>query len=134
MAADVNKQANEAQPSAPEQPKYRTVSEEELKRILADHQKWLETKGEKGTPADLQGAELGGANLQGANLRHANLQGAYLSGANLQGADLVRAKLQGAKLGRANLQGADLGRANLLKANLRGARGPRRRRAAVASS
>ena len=78
MAADVNKQADEAQPSAPEQPQYREVSEEELKRILADHQEWLETNGEKGIRADLEGAELSGAKLQGAYLLGADLQGAYL--------------------------------------------------------
>ncbi len=63
MAADVNKQADEAQPSAPEQPKYRKVSEEELKRILADHQRWLETKGVDGIQANLVAANLQGANL-----------------------------------------------------------------------
>ncbi len=59
----MNKQPDEAQSSAPEPPQYRDVSEEELKRILTDHQEWLETKGEKGIQANLVGANLQGANL-----------------------------------------------------------------------
>ena len=51
----MNKQPDEAQPSAPEQPGHR-YSEEELKRILTDHQEWLETKGEKGTQMQLDQA------------------------------------------------------------------------------
>ncbi len=58
--------------------KLHEVSEEELKQILAAHETWLETGGEKGKQADLsrtdlQGARLIGAKLQGANLREANL-------------------------------------------------------------
>ncbi len=63
MAANVNKQPDEAQ--APEPPQYRKVSEDELRRILTDHQEWLETNGEKGTQADLQGADLRRANTKG---------------------------------------------------------------------
>ena len=122
MAADMNKQPDEAQPSAPEQPQYRKVSEEELKRIRTDHEKWLVTKGEKGTQADLSNANLRGANLQGANLFGANLQGANLIGANLQGAHLRDANLQGANLRIANFKEADLIGANLQEADLRDAK------------
>ncbi len=92
--------------------KLREVSEDELKQILAAHEMWLETGGEKGKRADLShanlqeaelvGAKLQGANLQGANLLEANLQGAYLFGANLQGANLTVANLIFANLTKAN--------------------------------
>ena len=86
----------------------RKVSREELKKILADHQLWLETDGKKGKKADLAETDLQGTNLQGADLFDANLQGADLRSANLQGADLWSANLQGADLTGADLQGADL--------------------------
>ncbi len=66
MTGDMNKQPDEAQPSAPEQPQYRKVSEEELKRILKDHHRWFQTKGTKGTRANLHEASLRSANLQAA--------------------------------------------------------------------
>ncbi len=86
--------------------KLREVSEEELKRILAAHETWLETGGEKGKQADLsrtdlRGAILWGTNLQKANLGSADLQGAYLWEAKLQKASLRFAYLQGANLFRA---------------------------------
>ena len=112
MVADPNKLPDDALPSDPEQPQLRHISEEELKRILADHKKWLETERKEGNRADLSGA-----NLQGALLRDANLERADLRGANLQGAVLQRACLVEANLTRANLQ-----EANLQGANLQGAR------------
>ncbi len=94
--------------------KLREVSEEDLKRILAAHEAWVETGGEKGEQADLSDANLSDANLNGAKL-----QGAGLTGANLQGARLYGANLQGAILAFANLQEADLSFANLQEAILR---------------
>ncbi len=79
MAEDENDQPDEAEPAVPEEPQYREVSEEELKRILADHQRWLETKGKESTRA---------------NLEEADLQGAKLFGAELQGAEAVTTKLR----------------------------------------
>ncbi len=106
-----------------EEVELREVSEEDLKRILAAHETWLETGGEKGKQADLSrtdlpGANLFEANLRGANLREANLRGADLRLANLQGAHLFEINLQEVDLRGANLQGADLGRANLEGARL----------------
>ena len=111
MDDDDKKSKDEAAEPAPdaaqeEGAKLREVSEEELKQILAAHETWLETGGEKGKQADLsrtdfQGADLGGANLQGADLGGANLQGANVAGANLQEAILYSAKLQGANLTKA---------------------------------
>jgi uncharacterized protein YjbI with pentapeptide repeats len=103
----------------------------ELKHIFSENKKWVETEGEKGERADLQGADLRwadlreadlqGANLQWADLQWANLQGADLRGADLRWADLREADLQGANLQGADLQGADLRWADLREANLQGA-------------
>jgi len=95
------------------------MTENEIKEILENHQKWLNNDG--GKKADLSGANLRGANLRGANLRGANLRGADLRGANLSGADLSGADLSGADLSGANLRGANLNGADLRGANLNGA-------------
>ncbi len=126
MDDDDKKSEDEAAEPAPgaaqdEGAQLREVSEDELKQILAAHQTWLETGGEKGKQADLSRTDLQGAALVGANLVSANLQGADLRGAKLQKAILFRANLQGADLPRADLQGADLPRADLQGADLRGA-------------
>ncbi len=128
MDDDHKKPEDEAAEPAPdgaqeEGAKLREVSEEELKQILATHETWLETGGEKGKQAnlsrtDLQGASLSGANLREANLVRAKLQGAQLFRAKLQWAQLFDANLQGAILIEANLQGASLWGANLQAANL----------------
>ncbi len=56
------------EPGAPEEPQYKEVSETKLKRVLAEHEKWLQTDGEEGAQANLTGADLRGAKLQRADL------------------------------------------------------------------
>jgi len=87
------------------------MTQDELKKILSDHETWLEGKG--GGRADLRRADLSGADLSGANLSEANLSGADLSEANLRGVDLCRANLSGADLRGAYLSGAYLSGAYL---------------------
>src|SRR6185437_15698362 len=94
----------------------RTISNDELTKILADHKEWRRSDRALGSRANLRGA-----NLEGANLGGAYLGGAYLEGANLEGAYLGGAYLEGAYLGGAYLEGADLEGANLRGANLEGA-------------
>ena len=89
------------------------MSPEQLKEILEEHGKWVESGGKEGKMANLQKAVLWRAKLQGANL----------DGANLQKADLRKANLQEANLFGANLQKADLRKANLQEAKLTGANG-----------
>ena len=96
-------------------------SDENIKKILNEHKKWIETGGKEGEQANLTGANLSGANLFRADLSGANLSGAYLPGADLTKANLFRADLSGANLSGANLSGANLFRANLSGANLSGA-------------
>ena len=118
--------AEAPQPDEEESPKLREVSQEELKDILAAHEKWVKSGGKEGKQADLPGAnlqevDLFQANLQKANLFQANLQEADLRSANLQGVNLVEANLQKANLFQANLQEAYLTDANLQGAILQGA-------------
>ena len=83
------------------------MNKEELAKVLALHQKWLNDE-KDGVRADLSGAFLYGADLSGANLSGADLSRANLSRANLSSADLSRADLSRADLSRANLYGANL--------------------------
>ena len=94
----------------------KTITSEDLNRILEDHSKWIKSSGNDGIQANLAMADLSGVNLRGANLRGANLVGADLSGA-----DLAMANLSAANLRWANLIGADLIVANLHETILRGA-------------
>ena len=103
----------------------KTYTQEELKKVIDNHQHWLkeDCEGWVDMKADLSGANLrdanlSDANLSGANLSGANLSDANLSGANLSGANLRDADLSGANLSRADLSGANLSRANLSEADL----------------
>lgn len=51
---------------------------EQLKKVLDDHQLWLETEGKEGKQANLSGANLSGADLRETNLRETDLSGADL--------------------------------------------------------
>lgn len=137
----INQPIDKQQSAHGTKPEYREISEDELKHILEDHKKWLESDGKEGTRADLVGTDLQkeffssadlrkafliNANLQNANLNSSSLQKASLEGADLQnaqlsGADLEHSHLLGANLQGANLYGADLQNANLFGANLQSA-------------
>ena len=90
-------------------------TEEELKKIIENHQHWIkeDCDGWENMCANLEGANLKYANLEGANLKYANLEGANLEGAYLKGAYLYGANLEGANLEGAYLYGANLEGANL---------------------
>ena len=103
----------------------KTYTQEELKKIIENHQHWLkeDCEGWENMKADLSDANLSGADLFRADLSGADLSGADLSGAvlfraDLSGADLSDANLSGAVLFRADLSGADLSDANLSGADL----------------
>jgi len=102
-----------------EAPEYREISQDELREILEQHRKWVETEGKEGKRADLQGADLREARLENANLEKANLQGAQLYMTHLENANLSQARLEMAVLFGAHLQGAHLGGAHMEKADLR---------------
>lgn len=85
------------------------VSEDEPKRILGKHRKWVESDGKDGERADLSGKDLSRNNLEGASLREANFENANLSEADLRKAGLCGADLRGAHLYKANLREAVAG-------------------------
>ena len=98
----------------------------DIPAILASHQTWLESNGQDGEKARLEGADLTGADLAGANLASASLRGANLSdsdcsGATLNSAELRRANLSGARFTGADLSFAAMRHANLTLADLSGA-------------
>jgi len=98
----------------------KTYTEEELKLVLEQHQKWLREE-EGGARANLTDANLTRADLTDANLYRADLTRADLTRANLTRADLTRANLTDANLYRADLTRANLTDANLTRASLDGA-------------
>lgn len=120
------------------------ISDEALKRILEEHEKWLETEGKEGEQADFEGKNIEGisleeANLERAALANANLRNAFLARINLRNAYLQNAIFENAnffakkelfqtkgfnpqnEIGKTNLQRARLWRANLRNAYLYGA-------------
>ena len=95
-------------------------TQEELKKIIENHQHWLkeDCEGWETMRADLRSADLRSADLRSADLRCADLSYANLSSANLSYADLRSADLRCANLSSADLSSADLSYANLSYANL----------------
>jgi uncharacterized protein YjbI with pentapeptide repeats len=114
---------------------------DDLKNILENHKKWLNTDKKEGAKANLGGANLNGAPLARADLREAilfyvdlrkanlfetNLSGAFLSHADLSGTvldstDFRGAYMRGINLKEAILLQADLGGVDLTGADLSGA-------------
>ena len=84
------------------------MKKEELNKMLDVHKLWLESEGEKGNPAYLEGFDLEGINLSGVNLANANLAGANLTGANLSGCYLIETNLEDVNLTGADLEYADM--------------------------
>src|SRR5215831_16008174 len=93
-------------------PPLRALSEDEIERMLAEHQLYLETEWRQGHRANFASADLTGRAFSGLNLR-----GIKMDRALLRRADFTRAGLQ-----RANLIGAILEEACLVDAVLSGAR------------
>jgi hypothetical protein len=97
------------------------ITENDLKKILKEHQKLHEIY-EKMLKASKEGkSELSGADLQHAYFTWADLSGADLSKANLKHVEAIDVRLTGAYLREANLQDACIGGSNLTGADLTGA-------------
>ena len=103
--------------------KKRRIEPDELKAILRDHKKWVESSRSEGARADLSKAVLHKADMSNSDLSEAELSGAKLVEANLilcnlREADLSKTDLTGASLRMCNLREADLSKANLTGASL----------------
>lgn len=97
-----------------------------LEEILAAHQAWVNSRGQDGKRAILQGADLSARDLvevqlNSADLRGADLSSSDLSGAHLHGADLREAEMMGANLTGSNLAVSRLRRARLIGCSVDGA-------------
>lgn len=134
---EMNGETNKPEVVPPKTSALRTLTKEQLTKILEAHRKWVESGEKEGEKADLSNtdlrrrnlsdtdlrlANLSGVNLQEANLLKVNLEGASLSKANLKEANLVKANLKGANLDEVNLKEANLTGANLEGASLRRAK------------
>src|SRR5581483_8151270 len=97
----------------------------DLDNILAEHKRWLDTKGEAGRLADFTsygpGGNVVGAHLVGADLKWANLNRARLTNVNLGRTDLFDANLSEAVLAGSDLTEANLATADMTGADLTGA-------------
>src|ERR1700720_3974172 len=96
----------------------RVFSPDEIERLLAEHQLYLETEYHQGRRANFSSADLTGRDFSGLNLRGIKMDRALLSGADFTGAHLKSANLIGAIAERACFDRADLSRARLSGANL----------------
>ena len=95
----------------------------DLEACLNAHALWIDTHGERGQRADLNGVDLRGWSfafrpLAGMRLRRSNLEGADFTGADLTMADLSFSNLEKARFADANLSGATLRGVNLSEAVL----------------
>jgi len=96
----------------------RTISSDEVAKILETHKKWLESDGKEGERGDLSFSTFPGVNFDNRDLQKVNFKGADLSGSHLQNAHLENANLSEAKLDGARVSGAFLNSANLSGASL----------------
>ena len=106
--------------------KGRDVAALDVSAVVAEHGKWLQTKGAEGkratfTGMDLAGVDLAGAILANATFREVDLSDSCLAEARLDGSDFRYATLSAANLGGANLGVAALRHAKLNLSNLEGA-------------
>lgn len=127
----------------------KTFTQEEVDKILKDHELWLNTAGEKGKRADFRGGTLShklvhdyetldynqsvniqdflialqkGVNLTNTNLSRARLGSAYLDSVSLHKANLEHSSLVFTNLRRADLSESNLRYSMLTFANLEGAK------------
>ncbi|MGD2269877.1 MAG: pentapeptide repeat-containing protein [Desulfobacterales bacterium] len=92
----------------------------ELKECIEDHRLWLESHGEHGHRAVLNGFDLSDLDFQGVKLKGAHLLGADMTRILLRAADLTGAELVGCGLEHAGFQWANLAGANISETSLAG--------------
>lgn len=97
----------------------KNINQEELNKILKEHELWLKREG--GKRANLSNVDLSGADLKNANLRYTNLSNTNLRCVNLKYADLRYTNLRYTDLRYTNLSNADLSYSNLSYSNLKDA-------------
>lgn len=99
----------------------RNINQEELNKILKEHELWVKGKGGKRADlrcANLENADLEYVNLKYADLKYANLSNTDLSNTDLRYTNLRCVDLRYTDLRYTNLSHADLSYSNLSNANL----------------
>jgi uncharacterized protein YjbI with pentapeptide repeats len=114
-----NQPTEEQQPPDETQPKYREISEEELKQILEDHKKWLESDGKEGNQANFENANLEGKSGHRANFEKVNLKGVRFRNSNINHGMLNETILDSAVFYKASLKQADFRKAKLNNSDFR---------------
>jgi uncharacterized protein YjbI with pentapeptide repeats len=99
----------------------RKIEQNELDKILEQHELWLNSNGKEVKRADFHETDLSDLDFSKKILRRVNFQGADLRSANLEGAILESAVLEGVNLDDANLFEANLKFANLKQTKFKGA-------------
>ncbi|AXT20819.1 hypothetical protein D7030_11350 [Flavobacteriaceae bacterium AU392] len=98
---------------------YKTITDEELIKVIDDHQLWRERYSNGGKRANLSFHDLSKNNFpKRVKLEKAILVGADFKGIDLIKADLSMSKLKGSNFTRANLEGVDFKGADLTNSNL----------------
>jgi hypothetical protein len=94
------------------------ISARDLRTILENHQKWVDSEFKEGVRANLTNAQLSNVNLENVDLSFADISGAILTNANLCGAQFSYADMTGVNLSYARASNASLFGATLLNANM----------------
>ena len=93
------------------------MKQEELNKILDEHELWVKSCATKGKQADLSGEHLEGLAFDDRALSQASFMGAYLDGAKFIDAILVGVDFEGARLTHADFSCANAWEANFNKTN-----------------
>ncbi|MBD8045807.1 pentapeptide repeat-containing protein [Clostridium sp. N37] len=86
--------------------------EKELRKMIREHEEWLNTKGVKGKRLDLENENLQGLKFLNLDLRSANFKGADLTDCIIY-ADLREADLTGTKIKNTNFIGSNLNKTTI---------------------
>lgn len=97
------------------------MKQEELNKILDEHELWVKSCATKGKQADLSGEHLEGLAFDDRALSQASFRGAYLDGAKFIDAILVSANFEGARLAHADFSCANAWDANFNNTNCKDA-------------
>lgn len=93
------------------------MKQEELNKILDEHELWVKSCATKGKQADLSGEHLEGLAFDDRALSQASFRGAYLDGAKFIDAILVGVDFEGARLTHADFSCANAWSANFNETN-----------------
>lgn len=97
------------------------MEQEELNKILDEHELWVKSCATKGKQADLLGEHLEGLAFDDRALSQASFRGAYLDGAKFIDAILVSTDFEGARLAHADFSCANAWSANFNETNCQNA-------------